>query len=164
MAEFGEDNFDRRLGSFVPVTARDTVQLILPVADSVNTPNCRILVLGFRGGRLDSFITRSFFWYCPEASAEENVSEIPKEFFLDQNYPNPFNPATNIRFGVPRAAHVTIEVFDILGRKMTTLINGTMPPGIHTVVWDCSACPSGMYIIRMNAGERVLLRKTLLMK
>jgi titin len=156
--------FDVRVGSITPNTSPDTADVRLPLVDSTIVSNCGILVIGYRGTRIDSLPAFPLTVRCPEASADENLSEIPKDFFLDQNYPNPFNPATNIRFGVPRAAQVTIEIFDILGRKMATLINGTMPPGIHTVVWDCSACPSGMYIIRMNTGERVLLRKTLLMK
>jgi len=156
--------FDVRVGSITPNTSPDTADVRLPLADSTIVSNCGILVIGYRGTRIDSLPAFPLTVRCPEASADENLSEIPKDFFLDQNYPNPFNPATNIRFGVPRVANVSIEIFDILGRKMATLINGTMRPGIHTVVWDCSACPSGMYIIRMNTGERVMLRKTLLMK
>ncbi|MCX6600992.1 MAG: T9SS type A sorting domain-containing protein [bacterium] len=156
--------YSARIGSGVPTQSRDTTTVIIPrIPDQIITPNCGIRIISYRSGRVDTLDTDPFVIHCDEA-ADENLSEIPKDFFLDQNYPNPFNPATNIRFGVPRAAHVTIEIFDILGRKMATLINGTMPPGIHTVTWDCSACPSGMYIIRMNTGERVMLRKTLLMK
>jgi hypothetical protein len=156
--------YSTRIGSGVPTQSPDTTTVIIPpIPDQIITPNCRVRIISYRSGRVDTLDTDPFVIHC-DLAADENLSEIPREFFLDQNYPNPFNPATNIRFGVPRAAQVTIEIFDILGRKMTTLITSTMQPGIHTVVWDCSACPSGMYIIRMNTAERVLLRKTLLMK
>jgi hypothetical protein len=97
-------------------------------------------------------------------AVDDNAALIPKDFFLDQNYPNPFNPSTRIRFGVPRSANVTIAVFDILGRKVATLASGMMPPGVHSMVWDCSTCPSGMYLIRMQTDGRVFMRKMLLMK
>jgi hypothetical protein len=89
---------------------------------------------------------------------------IPREFFLDQNYPNPFNPTTSIRFGVPREADVTLEIFDVLGRKSATLVSGIVQPGVHEVTWDCSSCPSGMYVVRMRSGDTVMMRKMLLMK
>jgi hypothetical protein len=147
------------------VPPADTISLVVPIVDSLvrYTENCRISILSYRGQRVDTLTSDPFVIDC-DLGVNDNAAEIPREFFLDQNYPNPFNPATNIRFGVPRMANVTIEIFDILGRKMATLVNGTMQPGIHTVVWDCSACPSGMYIIRLNTGERMMLRKTLLMK
>ncbi|RPH92520.1 T9SS C-terminal target domain-containing protein [candidate division KSB1 bacterium] len=98
------------------------------------------------------------------SSVNDDASLIPKDFFLDQNYPNPFNPATNIRFGLPRAAQISIEVFDILGRKTATLADGRLQAGYHSLVWNCSTCPSGMYLIRMQTEDRVFLRKMLLMK
>lgn len=97
-------------------------------------------------------------------SADPNANLIPTDFFLDQNYPNPFNPSTQIRFGLPKTANVTVDIYDILGRKTATLISGSLPPGYYTRIWNCSACPSGMYLIRMQSDDRVFIRKMLLMK
>ena len=69
----------------------------------------------------------------PNAVGDPLGSEIPKDFYLAQNYPNPFNPSTTIQFGVPRASEVTIEIYNVLGRKVATLIEGNLVPGVHNV-------------------------------
>jgi len=153
------------LATTLPSVTPDTLEFVVPVIDSstVTHPDCRARIRVFSGTRIDTLYTDQFVHYC-DLAADEVALEIPREFFLDQNYPNPFNPATTIRFGVPRASMVTIEVFDILGRVAATLADGRLQPGIHNVIWNCSGCPSGMYIIRMKTDDRVFLRKMLLMK
>ncbi|MBU1983913.1 T9SS type A sorting domain-containing protein, partial [bacterium] len=94
----------------------------------------------------------------------EEIASLPTEFTLRPCYPNPFNPSTTVRFGMPSAAEVRIEVFDVLGRRVTTLAEETFRPGWHDVIWDCRSCPTGMYVLRLQTGEKVLLGKMLLMK
>jgi hypothetical protein len=89
---------------------------------------------------------------------------IPAGFELAQNYPNPFNPSTTIRYSIPRATLVSIDIFDLLGRKVGNLVSGTMQPGTHSVEWNCPNCSAGMYFVTMSAGEHTLSRKMLLMK
>lgn len=101
--------------------------------------------------------------HCP-LSADDARPDLPAEFTLEQNYPNPFNPATTIRFGLPYDAVVTVAVYDLLGRRITTLARGLLPAGMHTATWECAGCPSGMYLVRMEAPGAVQLRKMLLMK
>jgi len=96
-------------------------------------------------------------------SASENTGII-HGYSLGQNYPNPFNPVTTITFTVPMPGNVKIEVFDVLGRRVAGLVNETFSPGVHEVVVDASALPSGVFLIRMNAGEQVFSRKMTLMK
>ncbi|RMG29687.1 MAG: T9SS C-terminal target domain-containing protein, partial [Methanobacteriota archaeon] len=107
-------------------------------------------------------------------SEQENL-QLPKEFILDQNYPNPFNPATTIRFGIPFASRVTIEVYNLLGQRINTLYEGNVSPGWHEVVWDGknqSGIPvsSGIYMYRMqafnsmNGSKIVKIRKLVLIK
>ncbi|MCC6476281.1 choice-of-anchor D domain-containing protein [bacterium] len=91
-------------------------------------------------------------------------AQIPTVFFMDQNYPNPFNPSTTIRFGVPRASEVSIETYDVLGRRAAVLISGRLEAGYHTVSWNCMACPSGHYIARMTSPDVTITRKLLLLK
>ena len=90
--------------------------------------------------------------------------ETPLTFALDQNYPNPFNPTTTIAYSVPVSGSVTIEVFDLLGRSVSTLVDGTINAGQHTVEFDASNLPSGMYLYRLTAGEKVETRKMMLLK
>ena len=89
---------------------------------------------------------------------------LPAEFSLSQNYPNPFNPATNISFFIPKDAHVSLKVFDILGKEITTIVNQNLKRGEHKYTWDAADAGSGMYFYRLTAGEYIQTRKMLLMK
>jgi hypothetical protein len=89
---------------------------------------------------------------------------IPSEFQLSQNYPNPFNPTTSIQFALPNSQHVTLKVYDILGREEATLIDGTFPVGRYTATWNASAASSGTYFYRLTAGSFTLTKRMLLLK
>ncbi|MEN8192212.1 MAG: FG-GAP-like repeat-containing protein [Bacteroidota bacterium] len=92
-------------------------------------------------------------------------SLIPKEFFVDQNYPNPFNPTTTIRFGLPSEAKVNLVIYDILGRVVTRLIdNQSMAAGFYNKHFDASRLASGAYIYRLQADQKVEVKKMLLLK
>jgi len=94
-----------------------------------------------------------------------NEDEIlPNSFALDQNYPNPFNPTTTISYQVPTTGLVKLEVFDLLGRSVGVLVNGTVTAGQYTVDFDAASLSSGVYLYRLSAGENVETRKMLLMK
>jgi regulation of enolase protein 1 (concanavalin A-like superfamily) len=90
--------------------------------------------------------------------------ELPTTVTLSQNYPNPFNPSTQIEFGLPKESHVTLEVYNILGERVATLVNETMSVGYHTVRFDASQMPSGLYIYRMSAGSTTIVHKMMLLK
>lgn len=89
---------------------------------------------------------------------------VPCEFELSQNYPNPFNPSTEIDFAVPSRTGVSLEVFNILGRRVAILVDGPLDAGYHTAVWDASAVASGVYFYRLMAGEFVETKKMVLLK
>jgi hypothetical protein len=89
---------------------------------------------------------------------------IPAQYYVHQNYPNPFNPKTNIRFDLPKEEFVTLTVFDILGKEITTLVNQTMSAGSYSVDFDGSNFQSGIYIYRIVAGEFSETKKLLLIK
>ncbi|GEM_PF-1085561 len=101
----------------------------------------------------------------------DGVSEIPHSFSLYQNYPNPFNPLTVIRFDVPVASRVSLDVFDMLGRKVATLLDGEVPAGYHETKWNAQDVVSGIYFYRLEASATgvpqlsfVTTRKMLLLR
>lgn len=91
-------------------------------------------------------------------------SGLPTSFSLLQNYPNPFNPATVIGFALPRASHVKLEVFNILGQKVMTLVDRLVPAGDYQVEFDGASFPSGIYFYRLNHDNGSLTRKMTLVK
>ena len=95
---------------------------------------------------------------------EEKYSGIPKVFALPEPYPNPFNIVAAIRYDVPVNSQLILIAYDVLGRKVAELVNGETEPGYHSVVWDASGLPSGIYFVRMEAGEFVQTRKVVLLK
>ncbi|TNE68573.1 T9SS type A sorting domain-containing protein, partial [bacterium] len=90
--------------------------------------------------------------------------DIVKEFALKQNYPNPFNPTTTITYDLSAIGHTKLELFDILGRKVSTLVNKVEQIGTHTVHLDAAGLASGVYLLRLTQGEKVAFRKMTLLK
>ncbi|HXX62302.1 MAG TPA: T9SS type A sorting domain-containing protein [Bacteroidota bacterium] len=97
-------------------------------------------------------------------SVADRQEAAPSHFELSQNYPNPFNPSTSIRYQIPSASHVTLKLFDELGREVATLVNDAKQPGTYTVRWDASTMASGTYFYRIEAGSFVQTRKLLVIK
>ena len=89
---------------------------------------------------------------------------VPAEYSLSQNYPNPFNPSTRVSFGLPRESRVRLEIFNLLGERLMTAVDGIRAAGYHQVTLDASTLPAGMYLYRLTAGEQVMTRKMLLVK
>ncbi len=102
----------------------------------------------------------------PNATAinyEANLG-IPNSYTLYQNYPNPFNPSTKIKFELPKPESVKIEVYDIIGQKIQTLLNKPMQAGYHEVEFKRQNLPSGVYLYRIETGEWTNVKKMILMK
>jgi hypothetical protein len=97
-------------------------------------------------------------------ATEDAPAESPETYVLAQNYPNPFNPQTTIPFAVPEAGPVRLDIVDLLGRRVATLVEGTRPAGRYTVVWDAGATPSGVYLYRLQAGRHVEMKKMTLLR
>jgi hypothetical protein len=100
----------------------------------------------------------------PEIVAIEDVAEVPTEFALEQNYPNPFNPSTTIAYAVPHTGSVRIDVFDVLGRQVATLVDGTMAAGRYEVSVDASSWASGLYVYMLQAGDERITRNMVLLR
>ena len=88
----------------------------------------------------------------------------PRTYALEQNYPNPFNPVTKIQYQLPEEVKVRLEVYDILGRKVATLLDRRIPAGYHEVSFDASSLASGVYIYRLIAGTFSKTHKMMVMK
>jgi hypothetical protein len=94
----------------------------------------------------------------------EPLTEVPEKFFLQQNYPNPFNPSTTISWQLAVGSQVSLEVYNIQGQKITTLLSASLPSGSHSVTWDASKVASGVYLYRLQAGPHVETKKMILMR
>jgi uncharacterized lipoprotein YddW (UPF0748 family) len=102
------------------------------------------------------FITKSVLF----ADVEQ---QIPSSYELSQNYPNPFNPTTTIRFAIPQSGHITLRVYDLIGREVLELANDNLPAGRHSVVFNGNNLSSGVYIYMLQAnGVRLIKRMTLI--
>ena len=100
---------------------------------------------------------------------QTSEANIPRDLTLEQNYPNPFNPTTTIRYGLPEQTRVRISVYSILGQEVAVLVNAAQAPSTYTVSWNGKNntgidMPSGMYIIRLQAGEKQIVRKAMLVR
>jgi hypothetical protein len=104
---------------------------------------------------------RALAWAPGTNSVDEPLADyaLPGEFALLQNYPNPFNSKTVISFSIPRAEHVRIIIFDILGREAAVLADGPYSTGMHKIALDASSFSSGIYFYQMTAGQFSQMRK-----
>ena len=110
--------------------------------------------------RLKQIDNDGTFDYSHEVEVELN----PVQFALYQNYPNPFNPSTVIRYALPVAGVVTIDVFNALGEKVATLINRQVEAGYHEVSFDAATLPGGLYFYKINSGDFTSVKKMVMVK
>ena len=105
-------------------------------------------------------------WRGRVTGIEENRIDdvLPKTFAISQNYPNPFNPSTNIKFEIPKSAEVRLTVFNLVGQKVATLVNGVRAAGTYVVTWNASDVTSGVYFYRFESQGVVETKKMMLVK
>ncbi len=100
-----------------------------------------------------------------QTDVDDHVTEsLPICFNISQNYPNPFNASTLIQYSLTEPSDVSIEIYDILGRKIETLFQAEQQAGYHQVIWDAEDASSGMYFYRIQAGDYSEAKKMLLLK
>lgn len=129
-----------------------------------------VIIMDMAGGTGDG--GEDWIWFMDDftyddgqgTSTERIDSAIPQAVALHQNYPNPFNPTTSIQFSLPESAHATLEVYNMLGQRVATLVNETLSAGTHSANFDASELSSGVYLYRLHAGNEVLTRKLTLVK
>ncbi|RNC84502.1 MAG: T9SS C-terminal target domain-containing protein [Balneola sp.] len=98
------------------------------------------------------------------ATNSEEEGFTPSTIQLNQNYPNPFNPSTTISYSIDSPGEVSLKVYNLLGREVATLVNGTQASGNHSIVWNASNVPSGVYVYRLSSGETQISRRMMLIK
>jgi hypothetical protein len=119
--------------------------------------------------QVESFISNKDWGHRGSVGAIDNGTLIPQEFFLAQNYPNPFNPTTTISYGLPKSTHVKLDIFNIIGQKTVSLIDGDQEAGVKKVIWNGrdqngQQVASGMYFYRLRTGDKEIVRKMSLIK
>jgi Secretion system C-terminal sorting domain len=98
------------------------------------------------------------------ATGIKNEPGVPKQFSLNQNYPNPFNPSTTISFDLPKENHVTLNIYNLLGQKVASLLNEDMAAGTHSVNFNADNLPSGLYFYQLQSGNFNSIKKMMLLK
>ena len=155
----------------------DTDSTGFPFADTIDVGNATSVMLSNLEPGLTYYIAVTCYdtdgnesWYSNEVSAApaalvvEESPGIPASFALHPAYPNPFNPSTTLRYDLPEQAHARLVVYDLLGRKVKTLLEGVEGPGYEAVVWDGTdqagrPISSGVYLIRIRADRFLQTRK-----
>jgi hypothetical protein len=103
-------------------------------------------------------------WIDDGLMAKAVVDNLPKEFDLRQNYPNPFNPFTLIKYDLPVGCQVRLDVYNVVGQRVATLVDGQQKAGYKTARWDAGSLSSGIYLYRLQAGDFVKTRQMVLLK
>ena len=132
---------------------------------------------GFPLGDLNWFPTQKAAWLVQRSqeyadiknalgpvTAVKEVSNLPNKFELSQNYPNPFNPSTVISYTIPKAAYVTLKVYDVLGKEVATLVNQLQNANSYKVNLNASSLTTGVYFYKVVAGNLTMTKKMLLLK
>jgi hypothetical protein len=141
------DDYDRRVIQYY----RDTL--------NASYPNTAVAYTGSTEG----WPVGDLNWF-PQFLSVEQLDNVPSSFELLQNYPNPFNPNTTIKFKLEENGFVTLNVYNVLGQKVKTLVSEDLTFGTHQVDFDASALSSGVYFYKLESGKQTSVRKMMLLK
>jgi hypothetical protein len=95
---------------------------------------------------------------------KETTHQVISSYSLSQNYPNPFNPVTNISFSIPKRSFVSVKLYDLLGREVSTIVSEELPAGNHSRQWNAVNISSGIYFYRLQAGSFTETKKLVLLR
>lgn len=152
----------------LPVTQNQWVTYDIPLTEWSEVVNLSdvIQIKIDDGGAGDSptLYIDNIYFYSGVATSIDGTEEVPNNFTLEQNYPNPFNPSTNISYTLPANAEVTLEVFNVAGQRVATLVDAFQSTGTYNVTFDASNLASGLYTYRLTTGNSVQVKKMMLIK
>lgn len=150
-------------GTTLPLNPGETLITSLHVTalNNSGTANVQVQIGTFRNSSVR--ITTDFTATVNPVSVEDEKTLVT-DYYLAQNYPNPFNPSTQINYGLKKAGNVEISVYNILGNKITTLVDGFKSAGKHTALLNATNLSSGVYFYKIVTGEFVQTRKMILEK
>ena len=131
-----------------------TTELLIKSAGDLKMDDIEVTVADINGDAL----------YISYTEGGLNYKNGPHRFELSKQYPNPFTPSTEVSFSVPMDGHVQLAAFDVRGKEVDIIIEGAQSVGQHSYTWNASSFPSGIYYIRLQAGEMVTSQKALLIK
>ncbi len=136
--------------------------------NAVGLKNFRVYSIAIKGDRIFAGTYHHGVWSSSLVelitSIGESKEDIPADLTLEQNYPNPFNGTTIINFSIPEQSKVALKIFDILGGEVETLLNKQIEGGVHSVEFDGSSLPSGIYFYRLQSSDFTQTKKLLLLK
>lgn len=141
-----------------------TVKIITAYLEGTGSPYTAELVVTSNDPSNPSVLLPVTVNLAPTGVEDGTTTGVPETFALHQNYPNPFNPVTTIRFGQPSPGHVSLKIYDLLGREVKTLANEPREVGYHSVGFDANTLASGVYYYRLVSGGRIATRKMVLLK
>ena len=146
----------------------NTSHHIIPNWGDLANDSLKILIdSGNNGGYDDSMYVNNNI--VADVDEDEHGNILPHQFELSQNYPNPFNPVTNIKYNIPARSYVTIEVYNVIGQKIRTLVDENKSAGEYHTTWNGDdsygqKVSTGVYFCRFQAGDYVETKKMILLK
>ncbi|MBI5471183.1 MAG: T9SS type A sorting domain-containing protein [Ignavibacteriae bacterium] len=156
---------DSTIGDYHRLLLPGTYSIIARAAGYVPDTARNVVVTNAPATRIDFALRED------RPTSTQETRNVASTFCLEQNYPNPFNPTTTIKFQIPDGSghrpntnHVTLKVFDMLGREVATLVNEVKQPGTYTTQWDASRISGGVYFYRLHAGSFSQTRKLVIVK
>jgi len=127
----------------------DTVQVVLALVGAFGTDN----LSSISKLKQHTFDIQQFYDNLIITDVKDEIKSVPTRFALEQNYPNPFNPSTKIKYHLSRLSKVKLEIYDVLGRNVKTLVNKTQNAGDYQITFDASQLSSGIYFYRLSANS-----------
>jgi len=168
---FGEHCFAPQIDSIAttqtfsvpPLNPGDTLITSLHVYAMMNNGTGYVQIQVGTFNHPNDRITLNFTATTQPEDADNQINN-PEQYYLEQNHPNPFNPSTVIKYGLKKSGFVTLNVYDVLGNKVATLVNGFQLAGDHQVSFDASNLSSGFYFYKLTTGNFTQTRKMILEK
>ena len=163
-ASFGERGLSKILKSAIDPWKRSAPDSLDPMYNDVEDLNNPGYALYPAMGTLRNDMGAYGGGDSMQVRIDDQIEQEPNRFMSSQNYPNPFNASTTIKYSIPEPSEVVIEIYDILGRGVETIVQGEQSAGDHQLAWNAEDQSSGVYFYRIQAGEYSETKKMALLR